>query len=249
MVKAFDMALAEKIGTDVQAQSAQLDLLAALTTAAYGRALLELATAAGLRTAAGLVIGTDVAAIASPALTGNPAAPTQTVGDNSTRLATTAFANAASIWGDPIATANFSASPNVDFTGLSAYRELLLLGFGVAHADGASQSFVMRISDDAGSVYDATGYINAGTSLTSGLMVANSLPAATPFDFQAHLVDFNNATYKTRATVTNGRQGSTAGPTYSGRYSTARVNNALSFTNPNAINLTAGEFLLYGRKG
>jgi len=34
--------------------------------------------------------------LASPALTGNPTAPTQTVGDNSTRIATTAFVQASS---------------------------------------------------------------------------------------------------------------------------------------------------------
>lgn len=35
------------------------------------------------------------APLASPALTGNPTAPTQTAGNNSTRLATTAFVQAA----------------------------------------------------------------------------------------------------------------------------------------------------------
>ena len=61
-------------------------------------------TASALRTALGLVIGTDVAAqsslaakadLASPALTGNPTAPTQTAGNNSTRLATTAYVDTA----------------------------------------------------------------------------------------------------------------------------------------------------------
>ena len=57
-------------------------------------------TASALRTALGLVIGTDVAAqsslaakadLASPALTGNPTAPTQSAGDNSSKVATTAY--------------------------------------------------------------------------------------------------------------------------------------------------------------
>jgi len=79
-------------------------------------------TASALRTALGLVIGTDVLApngsgasltgipesavtdlvtdlaakapLASPALTGSPTAPTQTAGNNSTRIATTAYVDA-----------------------------------------------------------------------------------------------------------------------------------------------------------
>lgn len=51
-------------------------------------------TAAAARTNLGLVIGTDVAAIASPALTGSPTAPTQSAADNSTKIASTAYADA-----------------------------------------------------------------------------------------------------------------------------------------------------------
>ena len=52
-------------------------------------------TASGARTNLGLVIGTDVAPVASPAFTGNPTAPTPTFGDNDTSIATTAFVQAA----------------------------------------------------------------------------------------------------------------------------------------------------------
>ena len=48
-------------------------------------------TASAARTNLGLVIGTDVAAIASPAFTGNPTAPTPSPGDSDTSIATTAF--------------------------------------------------------------------------------------------------------------------------------------------------------------
>lgn len=52
------------VPTDIAAQPVDSDLtaIAALTTTAYGRAVLALADAAALRTAAGVVIGTDVEA-------------------------------------------------------------------------------------------------------------------------------------------------------------------------------------------
>ena len=53
------------------------------------------ATASAARTALGLVIGTDVAAIASPTFTGTPAAPTAAGGTNTTQVATTAMVQAA----------------------------------------------------------------------------------------------------------------------------------------------------------
>jgi hypothetical protein len=52
-------------------------------------------TASGARTNLGLVIGTDVAAIASPAFTGHPTGVTESAGDNSTRLASTAYSDRA----------------------------------------------------------------------------------------------------------------------------------------------------------
>jgi len=52
-------------------------------------------TAADARSNLGLVIGTDVAPVASPALTGTPTAPTATAGTNTTQVATTAFVKTA----------------------------------------------------------------------------------------------------------------------------------------------------------
>ncbi|RWD71651.1 hypothetical protein [Mesorhizobium sp.] len=58
---------------------------------ANGRSLITAADYAAMRTLLGLVIGTNVAAIASPAFTGTPTAPTAALGTNTTQLATTAF--------------------------------------------------------------------------------------------------------------------------------------------------------------
>ncbi len=92
-----------------QPLDSDLTAIAALTTTSYGRAFLALADAAAARTATGAAASThthaesdvtnlvtDLAAkapLASPVLTGNPTAPTQTAGNNSTRVATTAYAD------------------------------------------------------------------------------------------------------------------------------------------------------------
>jgi hypothetical protein len=59
------------------------------------RSLSDLNNVGTARTNLGLVIGTDVAAIASPAFTGSPTAPTQSASDNSTNVATTAYVDTA----------------------------------------------------------------------------------------------------------------------------------------------------------
>lgn len=98
------------IGTNVQAYNANLAALAGLSIigdtvpygsgsgtmaltafTAVGRTLAGLANAAAGRTALGLVIGTDVAAVTSPTFAGAPLAPTAAAGTATTQLATTAF--------------------------------------------------------------------------------------------------------------------------------------------------------------
>ena len=91
-------------------------------------------TASAARTNLGLVIGTDVAAIASPAFTGNPTAPTPTFGDNDTSIATTAFVQAALAALYPVGSIYTNATV--------ATNPGTLLGFGTWTAFGAGRVMV-----------------------------------------------------------------------------------------------------------
>jgi hypothetical protein len=91
-------------------------------------------TASAARTNLGLVIGTDVAAIASPAFTGNPTAPTPTFGDNDTSIATTAFVQAALAAIYPVGSIYTNASV--------ATNPGTLLGFGTWTAFGAGRVMI-----------------------------------------------------------------------------------------------------------
>jgi hypothetical protein len=83
-------ALAALLADTYQAKDADLTAIAALTTTAYGRALLALADEAALATVLSSTLALK-AALASPTFTGTPAAPTAAVSTDTTQLATTAF--------------------------------------------------------------------------------------------------------------------------------------------------------------
>lgn len=94
-----------------QPLDSDLTAIAALTTASFGRSLLAETSAANARSTLGAAATSHThaqsditslvsdlalkAPLASPALTGNPTAPTQIAGNNSTRVATTAYVDGA----------------------------------------------------------------------------------------------------------------------------------------------------------
>jgi hypothetical protein len=110
-------------------------------------------SASAARTNLGLVIGTDVAAIASPAFTGNPTAPTPTFGDNDTSIATTAFVQAALAAIYPVGSIYTNASV--------ATNPGTLLGFGTWTAFGAGR---VAVGFDAGNALFDTAEETGGSA-------------------------------------------------------------------------------------
>ena len=142
----------------LQAHSANLDTLASSTLTAFGFALFSAANAAA-------AMGTlGAASLGSPAFTGAPTAPTQTVGDNSVRLATTAFVVAA--------LAGYTTS---------AALTSALAGYQQTTATLPSAQITASFNDQVGTTYTflSSDYGKAMTFANSGAITAtlpNSLP-------------------------------------------------------------------------
>jgi len=101
-------------------------------------------TASAARTNLGLVIGTDVAPVASPAFTGNPTAPTPASSDNDTSVATTAFVQSVVRALHPVGsiyTATVSTNPATLF-GFGTWTQFaagrMMMGAGGAFSPGAT---------------------------------------------------------------------------------------------------------------
>ena len=103
-------------------------------------------TAANARTNLGLVIGTDVAPVASPALTGTPTAPTATAGTNTTQIATTAFVSTAIT---AISLSDVYPIGSIYINAGVTTNPATLLGFGTWVEFGAGKVLVGQDTGDA----------------------------------------------------------------------------------------------------
>ena len=111
------------------------------------------------------------APLSSPAFTGTPTAPTQTAGNNSTRIATTAYVDGKMV----LATAATASGTAIDFTNIPSWVKRITVMFNGVSTNGTSPVQI-QLGDSGG--IENSGYVSTtstmGASLsssTSGLLV------------------------------------------------------------------------------
>lgn len=202
---------------------------------------------------------------ASPALTGSPTAPTPTSGDNSTKLATTAFVQAALSGSGGgmtlLATVNASNSATVSFgstyltSSYNAYKIVIDSLLPVTN----SVNFELQVSNDGGSTWKSTNYFwqiyNSSFSSSAsyvdvggGQQLTNSSGRVTQFE-----ITFSNPAATNITTFfINGALWNSGGTLNTipgiGAYQTAGAVNAVRFLFSSG-NISTGNFHLYGLSG
>lgn len=138
------------------------------------------------------------APLLSPSFTGNPTAPTQTAGNNSTRLATTAYVDGKMVRGTAVATTSGTA---IDFTGIPSLAKRITIMFNGVSTNGisliniqigtssgvettgyTSQASQVYGTNQCGILASTTGFvqaINASTHVASGIIQINNISGNT----------------------------------------------------------------------
>jgi hypothetical protein len=163
-------------------------------------------TASAARTNLGLVIGTDVAAIASPAFTGNPTAPTPTFGDSDTSIATTAFVQAALAAIYPVGSIYTNATV--------ATNPGTLLGFGTWTAFGAGR---VPVGFDSSNVLFDTAEETGGSADSITVSHTHTATVTDPGHTHTSNANVNNAQNLAGGpSTTLSRQTATIDPAFTG---------------------------------
>jgi hypothetical protein len=200
--------------------------------------------------------------------TKTPRGPTPTAGDNTTKLATTAYVQGelagAGAW-TLISEQNPSGAAAVIWTDLSAYSELRLDFYEVTTTSTGTANPVVQLSSDNGSTWLTSGYVSrslsgssasvtasagTGTALFSGLATVSSglTLAGQRIGGSVYLHRVNDAA---RRTTAEGMLGSSYNGehyvgTFEGRHDTAAAHNALRVLM--STGNVAGTLALWGRK-
>lgn len=111
------------------------------------------------------------AALDSPAFTNNPTAPTQTAGNNSTILATTAYVDGKMVLGTAV---NSTSGTSIDFTGIPSWVKRITVMFNGVSTNGTS---IELVQIGSGSI-QTTGYAGAVSLLASSAVTSVSYPAS-----------------------------------------------------------------------
>lgn len=117
------------------------------TAAITGHVTLEGVTSTGATGTGAIVFG------ASPTLSGSPLAPTQTAGDNSTKIATTAYVDGSAGMVKLNSGSASGATLDIVMTSYTAYKNKVLVCNLIPATDGAGLR--MQLSTNGGSSYDA----------------------------------------------------------------------------------------------
>jgi len=219
---------------------------------------------AGLATANNGILVTSAGGVPSigTAIPNGVTATTQSASDNSTKVATTAYVDAAAGGGGSltlIASATASNSATVDFSNnLSATYDNYMLVWENCIVAGANTTFFLRVGTGAGPTYQATSYTtgmspgsNAGTTGICLTKAADTSTAANRAGAgNVTVTNVNNASNDKVVVGTVGYWANSLADaviSVSGRWQGATVLTSLRFINSTG-NITSGVFKLYGLK-
>lgn len=118
--------------------------------------------------------------LASPALTGTPTAPTPAAGDNSTRLATTAYVDGASTGGSSGPVTLTGAS--IDIPGIPASAKIVTLTFSNVTLSANAQPIMLL---GTAAAFATTGYLTAAAGQAGTSTIAAGLNTAIPLSYNA----------------------------------------------------------------